>query len=429
MKSTTLPIYIVLSSLIAGLATTANAQPGNGIRLGPMTVLTPEFSTSVNYNDNNNIRARSLSESDRPLSQNDSDTYFSNEIALYITHLSNNSRYTGHTWYGRESYQDFSELDGERYGVNTGWFWARPNERTSLKMDFSFQHAIDHSLSSQELSEDSDISEELVNVSERVERDITKFTTNLSQALMTDVKGVFVFSYDDTAYDQDRFNDRTRTEYIGELNHQYSIKTQPYARVGIALDDDEGLDGNGEKPFFLFGVRYAPTSKLRLDAGVGYETYTRTPISGFDQDGTPLNGVELEDSQLKYTFTANYAATRKTRISLWARNGYNSVASAGSSSREEKMLALNVRHQITNRFNHSLGVSWREDDYLNPIPAGDGLVDELKETLQFKYSLDYQTVRPWLSLFGWVSYEDGNSEIPGESYTETAARVGARLKY
>ncbi|MEX2608154.1 MAG: hypothetical protein WD708_12495 [Kiritimatiellia bacterium] len=418
-----------LSASLLSFCATSIAQPGSGIRLGPMTVLTPEFTTSVNYNDNNNIRARSLRGSSAPLSRNESDMYFGNEAALYLTHLSNNSRYTAHTWYGRETYQDESQLDGERYGANTGWFWARPNERTTFKADFSYQKAVDHSMSSQELSEDSDIAAELVNVSERVERDIMKFTTNLSQALMTDVRGVFVFSYDDTDYEIERFNDRTRTEYIGELNYQYSPKTQPYTRAGIAFDDDDGLDGQAEKPFILIGTRYNPTSKLRMDAGVGYERYTRTPIGAFDQDGTPLVGEELEDSRLKYTFTLGYAATQKTRINFRAKNGYNSVASPGSSSREEIMMALNIRHQTTNQFNQSIGVSWREDDYLNPIPAGEDLIDEKKETIQYKYSVDYQTVRPWLSFFGWVSFEDGSSKIPGDSYTETAGRIGARLRY
>lgn len=423
-----------LSVSLLGLSTVSFAQPGNGIRLGPMTSLTPELSSSWNYNDNSNLRRRALSETDQGnLNRNDSDQSFSNQLSLSFLHLGSDSRYTARGWYGMDSYDKFSELDSEQYGINTGWFWARPNGNTTFKADLSYQFAVDRAESSQEFAQDIDLADELENVSERVERDILKATTNLSQQLITDVKGVFIFSYDETDYEQDRFNDRTRTEYILELNYQYSPKTQPYGRVGISFDEDDGFDGDAEKPFFLVGVRYSPTPKLNVDAGVGYETYTRTPLvqepNVAEQRFDLVPGEELEDSNLKYTLSVNYMATNKTRLSLRARNGYNSVASPGSSSREEMMISLVARHQTTNTINQSILVSWREDDYLSPIPAGDGMVDELKETLRYQYEINYQTVRPWLSLFGKVSHEDGSSEIPGDDYTELSASLGAKLRY
>lgn len=422
-RSSSLSCGILAALFLTSGPLTAQIQPGNGIKLGKTTLLVPQISASYSYNDNINLRRRAVDEGGERLDVNDSDSFISGQASLSLRHWNRSSQINSKVWYNVEDYEEFDNLEEPSYGVNLSHFWARPGAETSLNTEVSYQSAVDRSERNEGFIGESRLSEELENVAERVEREELRAALTLDQALMTDVRGSFSYAFTDIAYDAERFNDRTSQNLSGELNYQMTEKTQPYFRLGIGLDDDNGLDGDAEKPFYLIGVRYRATEKIDIDLGVGYEEYNRTPLEGVNA------GVELEDSNVKWTGRINYTPTHKTRITLSGRTGYNSVASPGSSSREEISASLALNHQTTRQLSQRASLAWRNDDYLSLFPARGDLFDEEKETFFYQYRIDYQTVRPWLSVFLQLGYEDGSSEIPGDSYTETEISVGATARY
>lgn len=409
------------------------AQPGSGIRVGEQTLLVPEISGSFNRNDNVNLRRRAISEGGEVLDRTDSDSFISTEISLSFRNWGDATQLNGRGWLGARRYDKNTNLDRDTYGVSTGVFWTSPTAASTARLDLSFQRAIDRTEQNQDFIGDSDLSEELENVAERVERDEIRTNLSLSNRLTPRMRGTLSYHFTDLDYNEARFNDRTSHLFTGELSYRLTDKTSPYGRIGLGLDDDEGLDGYGEKPFYLLGVRYQATDKLNVNIAAGYERYTRTPLvlspNIDEQRFDRVAGDELTNSNLKFTADIRYTATPKTSFSLRARNEYGSVASPGSSSREEIAVSLAMNHQTTRQLSQRLSVAWRQDDYLQPIPARGEEFDELKETLWFQYRADYQTVRPWLSLFAHLSYEDGSSKIPGDSYTETQITIGARARY
>ncbi|MCC5843116.1 MAG: outer membrane beta-barrel protein [Verrucomicrobia bacterium] len=410
----------------------ACAQPGSGIRIGEQTVITPEVSASVNYNDNVNLRRRALSEGGEVLNNNDSDRFLNTQVSLAFRHWTDQTQWNARAWYGERRYDEQSNLDRDTYGASAGLFWVSPAATRDLSWNASFQRAVDRTELTG-VAVDTESSEELDNVSERVERDEIRSSLALGQQLTTSVRGTASYSLTDIEYKEEQFNNRTSHLFTGELSYQFSDKTSPYFRVGLGLDDDEGLDGNAERPFYLAGIRYRPTDKLFIDVAVGYETYTRTPLvfePNFEEQRMErVPGDELKNSGLKYTANIRYAATTKTRVTLSARNGFSAGSSQGSSSREETALSAALSHQTTSQLSQRISISWREDDYLTPLTVQGEDVNELKETLWYQYRLDYQTVRPWLSLFANLSYEDGSSRIPGDNYTEMQITAGARARY
>lgn len=422
-----------ISGLFLGLTSLCLwAQPGSGVRIGEQTVLIPEVSASFNYNDNVNLRRRAVSEGGEFLDRNESDWFLNTQLSLSLRRWANQTQWNARIWYGERRYDKRDNLDRDTYGISTGLNWLNPAATTDVSWSASLQRAVDRSETPISFIGDSETTEELENVAERVERDEIRSNITLGQQLTPTVRGILGYHITDIQYKDDRFNDRTSHLITGELTYQFSDKTAPYFRAGIGLDDDEGLDGLAERPFFLFGIRYRATDKLSLDLGVGYESFSRTPIEFFpDPDGNTQRqpGEELSDSGLKFTANVQYAATAKTRVSLSARNGFGSVASPGSSSREEISASAALIHQTTRQLSQRLSVAWREDDYLTPLPARGELFDERKQTVWYQYRVDYQTVRPWLSLFGNLSYEDGSSRIPGDSYTETQVTLGLRARY
>lgn len=426
----TLTRTLTLHASVFCLCTSSFAQPGSGIRLSPNSSLTPGLTSTINYDDNISLRRRALSQGTEGLSDGDSDTYFGNTVSLRFTHLRDETQFNVYSWYGREDYQDISELDNDRYGASFGVVKSFPNGRTVLEADASFQHATDFSenLRGIEILDE----EGLENISERVERDIIRLNFAINQQLTTSIGSALIFVYDDTDYKVDNFNDRTNTEYILELNHRLSPKTQPYVRVGIAREDDDGFDGTNDKPFVLGGVRHSPTDKLRFDVAAGYEQYNRTPLvrePNFEEQRFDMvPGEKIEDESLRWSLRLNYAATRKSSFSLTGRTSTSALGTE-SSARETVSLAASMRHITTDRVTQSVLVSWREDDYLSPITVGDTEIDEVKETLVYQYQVDYQTVRPWLELFARVKFEDGSSKLPDEDYTQTTALLGASLRY
>ncbi len=401
----------------------AQIQPGNGIKLGKTTLLTPEISAAYTWDNNVNLRRRALDEGGNVLDEESEDSYVSGRLSLALRHWNRSMQINSKVWYNVENYKEFDELDEPTYGADFGIFWARPGADTTIRADFSYQVAVDKTERSEGFIGDSTLTTELENIAERVDREETRGSITLDQKLITDMRGSLSYSYSDFAYVQEEYNDRVSHAINAEANYQVTDKTQPYFRIGLGIDDDEGLDGNAENPYYLIGVRHQPTAKLNFDLAVGHETYTRTPLEGVDA------GIELEDSDLKWTANVNYNMTHKTRISLNGRSGYSSVASPGSSSRREVSASLALDHQTTRQLSQRLSVAWREDDYLTPIPARGSLFDEMKETIWYQYRVDYQTVRPWLFLFAGISYEDGSSQIPGDSYTQAEISVGARARY
>lgn len=427
IKNRTIYFSTLMGILTSGLTTSAIAQPGSGIRLGNQTILVPKLTGAANYDDNVNLRRRALSdEGGEILEENESDTFLSYSAMLSLTRLVGNRRLTASAWYGESTYDEYSQLNGENYGARGEYFWTRPGGRTTFGASGGYEHAVDRS-GGESADFGSNTDQEIENVSERVERDIAKASVTINQELTSDLGSSFVLGYEDVAYVEEDFNDRTSYDYVLELNHQFSEKTQPYARLGLGIDDDEGFEGNAEKPFYLLGVRYTATDKLRIDVAIGYQTYSRTRI-----DRDPLDEIDnndIEDSGLKYTLNIAYQATVKSSFRINGKNGYDSVASSSSTSRRENNVSLSYRHQTTRRINQSLLVSWRKDDYLTPITVGDGEIDELKETVRYQYSFNYQTGKPWLNLFAKVSYEDGSSKFPGDSYDQTEVAVGVTARY
>jgi hypothetical protein len=414
------------------------AQPGSGVRVGEGTVLIPRLRLSYNYDDNVNLRRRATGEGEADvLDENTSDTFYEYLASLELKRFVGNRQLRANAWYGQDFYQSFSDLDSEKYGASAGYFWARPGGRTSLDLSALYEYAVDRAGSTEDgLEGTNNILRDFETVSERVVRDVYSFNAVLDHKLMTDLGTALIFGYYETDYEESIFNDRTSFDYEAELNYRLSDKTQPYFRIGLGIDEDEGFVDDAEKPFYLFGIRYTLTEKTRIDLAVGYQEYTRTPFNrtfttGPDgeviENRTP--GEELTDDGIKYTANMYYNATSKTTFILRGRNGYDSVASSTASSRQENSVSLVAAHQTTRNIKQSFIVNWREDDYLSPITSNGIEYDELKETLRYQYRLNYQTVRPWLSFFGTVSYEDGSSNIPGEDYTQTLLSLGATLQY
>jgi hypothetical protein len=422
---TTLLTYLASGITWLGICSVSQAQlkPGDGIRLGKTTLLVPEISASYTWNDNVNLRRRAVDAGGEVLEENDADTFISGQLGLSLRHWNKSMQVNSKVWYNIQDYAKFNDLDEPTYGGNVGFFWARPGADTTIRTDFSLQTAVDRTERGEDFVGDSLITSELENVAERVKRTESRFDITVDQKLMTDVRGSLSYSYADFSYDAPRYNDRVSHSVSGEANYQWTDKTQPYFRLGIGIDEDEGFDGNAEKPYYLIGVRHQPTAKLNFDFGVGYETYTRTPSEGTEA------GNELEDSSIKWTAAVNYNMTHKTRVSLNGRTGYSSVASPGSSSRKEISASFALDHQTTRQLSQRASVAWRDDDYLSPFPALGGLYDEHKKTIWYQYRIDYQTVRPWLSIYAQLSYEDGKSEIPGDSYTQSEITVGAKARY
>lgn len=410
-----------------------SAQPGSGVRVGEQTVLIPSASVSISHNDNVNLRRRAVSEGGERLSDSDSDVFLNTELALSLTHFGDSTQLSGRTWFGQRRYDENDQLDRDTFGISTGLFWTSPNADTTAKVDLSYQRAVDRTESSQSIVGDTDRSEELENVAERVERDEVRANFVISQQLAQRLRGDAFYNVADFDYKNERFNDRTSHLVGAELAYRHSEKTTPYLRLQLGMDDDEGFDGTAERPAYLVGVRYRPTDKLNLNLAVGYESYTRTPLVREPNPAAQrfdfVPGEEEKDSGMKFTANLNYAATPKTSFILSGRSGFGSVASSGSNSREELALSAAVVHQTTRQLTQRVSVAWREDDYLSPLNINGDEIDEIKETIWFQYRVDYQTVRPWLSLYANASFEDGSSQIPGDSYTETQFTLGARARY
>jgi hypothetical protein len=421
-------------------ATFLTAQPGSGIRLDDFTTLTPKVNVSINYDDNINLRQRALAIETDSLSDNESDTFFEYLFSLALNRRVNNKALTASAYVGQELYQDFSELDSEKYGASLGYLWASSSGKTTVDVSGSYQFTIDETATNEEtgLAAGQETLENFEDVSSRVERDILTASLALNQEIGTDLGTALRFGLNDTDYAEERFNDRTATDYEAELNYQVSPKTEIFGTVGYKTEDDEGFAEDSENPFVLAGARYSPTTKSKINAAVGYESYTITPLvttSTRQPNGEITTetgaGEEQDDDGMKFRISAVYSMNPKTTLVLTGRNGYASQGTENSRPKRETAAVVSLRHRTTEQFSQRLGVTWREDDFIEPITIDEVEYDETRDTVSYFYSFTYRTARPWLTFFGRVSYEDGTSNLPDSrnEFDQTRASLGARLRY
>lgn len=440
MKKTSCSILMAFGFSAFFATSQVSAQPGSGIKMGGNSVLIPSVNLSYNYDDNIALRGSALAIGAGSIQDNVSDEYFSYLASLDLIRRLDNRQLRVNAYYGEDLFQEYSALDSDRYGANFGYLWERPNGNTKVALDGGYEYATDRGNSPTTGFVDSGGASDITTPAERAERDIYFAKTKISQQLAINTGGAFIFGYTDIAYKSENYNDVISYDYALEINHKLSDKTQPYLQGGIGLDDDEGYAEDSEKPYALAGVRYSPTAKLRLNIGVGYEGYDRTPFTvGVDENGfveTDENGDFVlvpgeseSDSGFKYNLRITYLATSKSSFFLNGRNGFNSGGQGARTAREENAVSLSYRHATTKTINQSLTISWREDDYLDPNIVNGEEINELKETIRYQYVFNYQTQQPWLSLFANASYEDGNSKLPEQSYHQTELSAGARIRY
>jgi hypothetical protein len=433
--------HVLLFTICIALTSSLFSQPGTGIRIDDFTSLTPRLKLSYNFDDNINLRQRALQiPGDDDIQENESDTFFEYLFSLALNRRVRNRALTASAFFGEELYQDFSELDEQKYGASLGYLWASSSGKTTVDVSGSYQYAIDETASNEVSgipTARSDL-ENFENISDRVERDILSGSVIVEQAVGTDLGTAFSIGFNDVDYAEEDFNDRTSYDYEAELNYQISPKTEMFSRIGIGIDDDEGFAENAENPFILFGARYSPTMKSRINASVGYESYTLTPMEttfSRDENGEIVSetapGEEQDDDGMKFRITAIYNLNAKTAITLTGRNGYATSGTENSRPKRETAGVLSLSHRTTDQFSQRIGVNYREDDFLDPTIIEDVEYDDVRETISYFYSFSYRTPRPWLSFFGRISYEDGTTNLPDSTaeYDQTRATIGARLSY
>ncbi len=418
--------------LLLFAASLAFGQPGSGVKIGPSTVLSPSASGNISYNDNLNLQRRALSRPQEEFSRSESDLYLESVFSLNLRHRSEQTQYTVRSWYSERKYQDFNELDRDTYGASASWLWHAPHDRMTIDGSASFQRAIDQIESIEEVNPQIDALE-FESAVDRVKRDISRLRLNISQDLLESLNASVSYLITDTKYVDDRFNNSSEQLITGRLGYDLSPKTRPYLLAGLKLVDNEGLDGNGENPFAQVGVRYNFSDKINLDGNVGYERFIRTPrIKERDPNtGETLRvpGEELDDGGVRYGIFLNYAATKKSFFRFGARREFGSLSSNSTNAREETIFSARVNHRTTDRLQQTFSLVFQQNDYEETFNIGDEEIDEVNNTYTLQYGVNYQTVRPWMSLFALLSYEDNSSDLPNQSYTETQITAGITLTY
>lgn len=415
------------------LATTGiQAQPGSGIRIGDQTVLSPSVTANISYNDNLNLQRRALSRPEEEFSRSESDLYLEGVVSLNLIHRSEQSQYHMRTWYTERQYQDFSELNRDTYGASLSWLWTSPHDRTAVDGSISFQQAVDRLETIEEVNPQVEILE-FESAVDRVKRDEFRMRLNLDQQILQSLRGSLSYVIRDTEYEDDRFNNSTDQIFTARLGFDLTPKTKPYLLAGMRLEDSEGLDGHGENPFVSAGVRYSVSDKINFDGNIGFERFIRTPLVRERDPSTGeiirVPGEELDDEGLKYSLSLNYAATDKSFFRFGARSGFGSLSNNSTNAREETVLSAQFTHRTTDRLQQTVSLVFQQNDYEEVFTIDDEEIDEVNETYTVQYGMNYQTVRPWMSFFALLSYEDSASELPNQSYTETQVTAGITLTY
>jgi hypothetical protein len=202
-----------------------------------------------------------------------------------------------------------------------------------------------------------------------------KTSLNLSASARTN-------SYDspdriNRSFDSGNTNQRSDVDLLDDVNYNFrasmsyqltsKISVGPYVGYGITdvSGSGGGVDNNQDRTSYSAGITgsYAATGKTAFTGSVGWTSY--------EFDG-PSSGSGSGNDSITYTIGLSHQLGPRTslRASLW--RSYKPSNTIGNTSYIANGASLSLNWRQSDRWNHSLSMTYENDDFFSDDPNGGG---------------------------------------------------------
>ena len=386
---------ICLAGLLPALATAAPAT--KGIRAGAFT-LSPFAGLSGTY-DSNVGRASSGEEDD---------VFFEGDLGLKLGYQAKDLAIDGIGFGQRRLYADLDDLDFGTGGEALRLRYGAP-ERIVVELQQSWRRVEDQDAYAAPTSIGGIAADAFLDANVRSRRDLWDVGAGVA-AQLTDKTDVHAGSlFNETDYASTNLLDLTSHNAQLEALYKFRAKSAGVVTLLGGVQESDEVDDEATYVAARLGLQTRQTDRLVFKAGAGGQHYER-----------PEGGAE---DRFHFDGQTTWTATDKTQVTLEGRNGMQLSSVSRANVVDFTVVRLGIAHRVNSVLALSANGTYRLDDYQDPVPQGDQMVDRRDNGTTVAVRADYLIPSMYLRLFAETSYETIDSTI--RDYDVARATIGA----
>lgn len=426
--------------LTVGLAWAAQ----EGIRVGPVQIsIWGEISGT--YDDNvrlvvpeGEIQDRTIFEEDDPSieEEQEEDIFYEGTLGLRLFRQTDSflasllGQFTG------RRYTDFDDLDNESWLEEAEVrFGDRELNRFSLSLRQSYREVFDYEKAAYPddftnpdtrglfLAEDR---------TERVSRQLLDLGAILTWQISDKLGSDFSVAYGSIEYDTELLFDWEDTKLQAEFDYKLTEKSSALLTGQYGQQESDAISNEPDYYNIRGGLLSRTTDKLTFKGGVGVGRYDRfrksdeaRAIDGDDEADEDDDGVI---DYVSFDVAGDWDLSQRTKLQVIGRNAVQPAAQYNDNSKVVTVASVGLSHRLFERFRIAGTVSYRNDDYEDPVEIDtDEFIDQEDTIWGGQLRLDYERPDGYLNIYAEAKYEDRDTTIPGEDYDQLRLTIGLKV--
>jgi len=389
---------ICLAGLLPALA--AAVPVAKGIRVGAFT-LSPFAGLAGTYDSNVN----------RASSGEEDDVYLEGDLGLKLGYQARDLAIDGIGFGQQRLYADLDESDFGAGGEALRLRYGAP-ERIVVELQQSWRRVEDQDTYAALTSIGGISADAFLDANVRSRRDLWEVGAGVGAKLTdkTDVRAGYLFN--ETDYASTNLLDLTSHNAQLEALYKFRAKSAAVATLLGGVQESDQVDDEATYVAARLGLQTLQTDRLLFKVGVGEQHYER-----------PEGGAE---DRFHFDGQATWTATDKTQVILEGRNGIQLSSVSRANVVDYTVVRLGIAHRVNPVLALSANGTYRLDDYQDPVPQGDQLVDRRDNGATIAFRADYRIPSKYLRLFAETSYETVDSTV--RDYDVARATLGVAFE-
>jgi len=396
----------VLCAGVAGSFGSANAAPGEGIRLGGDVLVRPFVNAGVSYDSNPLV----LPEGDEK-----SDTFTDVNPGVSVSKSGEKISVDALLWgrfrrfdkFDSEDQDDWSQKVSLKLGRRDGWQLGL-HERYGRVTDYDVS---DPSPADSERTSDDVTAPPLAAVerSSRVNRDLLDVGITIGGPISDKNAVGLRYDYGKTDYDPAYLLDSEEQKVAAKAARKLTDKSSAIVIAEYIMMDNDSLNDPANYYAARAGWRWQGTDKSQFEGSVGFYQFSLKDTADVEQDS---DGVS-------YSLAWYWQALSKVLVSVGARSDVQLSAEAAAVSKSVDSVSAGVQYDASEKLSVALLLGYRNEDYID--------VDASAEQYHARVRCNYQ-VQKWLNVFGEVWQDQVSSGSLGDS-EESRVTLGVKALY
>lgn len=267
---------------------------------------------------------------------------------------------------------------------------------------------------------------------ERVSRQLFDIAGVLSWRTTDKLNTEFLVAYGSIEYDTERLFDWYDIKYQLELDYKLTDKTAALLTGQYGVQNSDALENEPDYYVIRGGILNRTTDKLSFKGGVGVGKYDRFRAKPDERNPQEEDVVSTGGDTIDYIsfdVAGDYDLSQRTKLQFIGRNAVQPAAQYRDNPKVVTVASVGLSHRLLERFRLAGTVSYRNDDYEDPVEVDTGVFVDQEDTIWGgQLRLDYLPPRGNLNVYVEARYENRETTLPNEDYDQLRLTIGIRLE-